>query len=225
MNNIPKTIYFTYKKTPPQIVFDRWEKLNPDYQLYFSLDKDCIDFLQKHFGNSIVELFKNIKEGMYKADLWRLCKLYILGGIYADIDLIPYISINDIIKKSNNNTTFYSTLGWGSGQIFQAMIITTPKNPLLLSFLHSFILKKLYLKVQNGPTVDMFNCMKYNLFKADIIKTIKPFINYNLNEILIYINIGPSLTHTKIIDLYNFDNNYNYSFELEKNKHNYTFKF
>ena len=39
-----KTIYMTYKKPIPDFVFERWEKLNPEYQLDFSLDEDCIEF-------------------------------------------------------------------------------------------------------------------------------------------------------------------------------------
>ena len=38
---------------------------------------------------------------MFKADLWRLCKLYVYGGIYADIDLVPYLSIDSIMNEKN----------------------------------------------------------------------------------------------------------------------------
>ena len=72
-----KTIYMTYKKPIPSLVYDRWKKLNNSYEIEFSLDKDCILFLQKNFNDYIVKLFEYIPHGMYKADLWRLCKLYI----------------------------------------------------------------------------------------------------------------------------------------------------
>jgi len=86
MNN--KTIYFTYKKECPNFVFQRWKKLNKDYDINFSLDDDCISFLIEHFNYYIADLFMKIPQGMYKADLWRLCKLYINGGVYADVDLV-----------------------------------------------------------------------------------------------------------------------------------------
>jgi mannosyltransferase OCH1-like enzyme len=70
-----------YKKTVPKFVFDRWKKLNPNYNIDFSLDDQCITFIRENFND-------------YIADLWRLCKLYIDGGVYADVDLVPYINIS-----------------------------------------------------------------------------------------------------------------------------------
>ena len=103
-----KTIYMTYKKNIPNFIFNRWKELNPDYNIEFSMDEDCINFLSKNFNNHVVELFKKIPKGMYKADLWRLCKLYIEGGIYADIDLVPMVPIDSLIIEKN--ITFYSCL-------------------------------------------------------------------------------------------------------------------
>ena len=44
-----KTIYMTYKKNIPPFVFYRWKMLNKEYNIDFSLDDDCIHFLQHHF--------------------------------------------------------------------------------------------------------------------------------------------------------------------------------
>ena len=48
-----KTIYMTYKKDVPSKVFNRWLTLNPSYKIDFSLDKDCISFLEKNFNKTI----------------------------------------------------------------------------------------------------------------------------------------------------------------------------
>ena len=74
MNN--NVIYMTYKKEVPQFVLDRLINLNPNYTIDFNLDDDCINFLKENFNDNITNLFKKIKKGMYKADLWRLCRLY-----------------------------------------------------------------------------------------------------------------------------------------------------
>ena len=128
----PKKIFLTYKRSPPKGVLERWKKLNPDYEIELSLDDACINFLKRYFHEDIVKLFINIPQGMFKADLWRLCKLYIYGGVYADIDLVPYTSISELIKE---NHKFYSCLAADKRSIFQAFIITFPKNPLILSFI------------------------------------------------------------------------------------------
>ena len=219
---IPKIIYMTYKYLPPEYVFNRWKELNKDYTIDFSLDCDCISFLIDNFDSTLSDMFINIKEGMYKADLWRLCKLYINGGVYADIDLVPYISIDEIIYKNNNkyNSTFYSCMNQGNNGIFQAFIITKPKNPLILSFIFSFLKNKPYAYM-NGPTHDMYNCIKFNLNNTNITSG----INYSLNTVKYDINIGSSDTNTKIINLYYFPNDTEYDITSEKNKYNDTFIF
>jgi hypothetical protein len=208
----------TYKKPVPENVFSRWTTLNNKYTIDFSLDEDCISFLEQNFNPYIVNLFKTIPEGMYKADLWRLCKLYIHGGVYADVDLVPYINIDDL----NKDITFYSCLSKDNSSIFQALIInfSKPKNPLLLHFLISFLLNHPYKKI-NGPTHDMYNCIKYNLNDINII----PEERYDISEIKIYVEIGRSDTFLKGINLHFFPDNIKFTVKLTENKFKDTFDF
>jgi hypothetical protein len=215
MSSIPKIIYFTYKQKVPSYVFNRWKKLNPTYSIDFSLDTECILFLNEHFTKDIANLFKIIPKGMFKADLWRICKLYIHGGIYADVDLVPYVSIDKIIK---DKYTFYSCLCAGKRGIFQAFIITPPKNPLFLQFIYSFVKNKPWLH-DNGPTHDMYNCIKYNLNKNI---TITSDTLYNFDIIKIPIDIGSSETNIKEINLYNFSQEHDYTFISDNT--NFTFE-
>ena len=106
---IPKIIYmcFKTKKDVPKKVFKLWKKLNPEYKLNFSDDKQCYNFLKNNFSIEYAKYFNEIPWGPIKADFWRLCVLYINGGVYADIDLKPLKPLNDIINK---NTTFSSCL-------------------------------------------------------------------------------------------------------------------
>jgi hypothetical protein len=213
-----KTIYMTYKRNIPDIVFDRWKNLNPEYDITLSLDNDCIQFLSENFNDYIAELFKKIPIGMYKADLWRLCKLYINGGIYADIDLVPYINIDTLDK----DITFYSCIALDKKSIFQAFLVTfhKPKNPLILNFLISFLLNNPYTYL-NGPCYDMYNCIKHNLNNIQLL----PETKYEMTEIKIKINIGSSNTNNKIIDLHYFPNDINYIIKLHKNQYKELFSF
>lgn len=181
----------TYKNTPPAIVFERWKELNPDYMIDFSMDHDCISFLRKEFNEDIANLFINIKEGMYKADLWRLCKLYINGGVYCDVDLVPYVSIDKMIETGYD---FYSCMASNKESIFQALIITKPYNPLLLQFIMSFIIFKPYIQF-NGPTYDMYRniMLLNNNIKLESEKVIE------INNVMIPINMGTHNENIKII--------------------------
>ena len=187
---IPKTIYMTYKTTTPPYVFNNWLKLNPDYNIDFSLDNDCIKFLREEFNDMIADMFINIKVGMYKADLWRLCKLYKHGGVYADVDLVPHVPIDSLIK---DNHTFYSCMAVDKKSIFQAFIITPPKNPLILQFILSFINNKPHNK-HNGPTYDM-----YDNIKMLVGSNITSETAYKINTVILPLNIGTNTSNTMTV--------------------------
>jgi hypothetical protein len=207
----------TYKTEIPSKVTERWKQLNPSYTIDFSLDHDCIHFLREHFNDYIANLFITIPVGMYKADLWRLCKLYVYGGIYADVDLVPYIHIDNF----GQDVAFYSCLSKDPGSIFQAFIINwKPNSPLILHFIISFLMNQ-PIHSTNGPTYDMYNCVKYNLNGNDI----RSMDKYFLKEIKIPINIGSSDSRQKVIDLIWFPYEVQYSIRLHPSEFNDQFDF
>jgi hypothetical protein len=151
---------------------------------------------------------------MYKADLWRLCKLYINGGIYADVDLVPYLNLDSLEK----DVTFYSSISIDNASIFQAFIVNhRPKSGLIYLMLLSLLLNKPYDRV-NGPTYDMYNVLKYN------IETLEPFKKYHLSECKLEIKIGSSSTNEKKINLFYFPLE-EYDIQLKPNGFNDLFEF
>lgn len=207
---INRTIYMTYKKLVPQIVYNRWKKRNPSYNIELSLDAECILFLEQYINRFVASLFNYIPRGMYKADLWRLCKLYINGGVYADVDLVPHLNIDNL----NKDITFYSCLTPKTKSIFQAFMInfSKPRNNLILIFLLSFLINKPFEKL-NGPTFDMYDCIKYNLDGVDP----EPFVRYDLEEVKIKIDVGSSDKNVKKINLYYFPPYIKYRIKLKEN--------
>jgi hypothetical protein len=201
----------TYKKSIPDIVYSRWKELNSEYNIEFSLDNDCIDFLKTNFNDSVVNAFKEMHSGPHKADLWRLCKLFINSGVYADVDLVPYINLNTLDK----DVTFYSCMSIEGNSIFQAFMATfsKPRNPLFLQFLISLLINKPYLHKFNGNTYDMFECLKHNLNGIDILTETK----YKIDEVKIHIHIGTSEYNTKNVNLYYFPDDISYEVKLINN--------
>jgi len=200
----------TYKKIVPYKVYERWKNLNPTYDIQLNLDIHCIDFLKQKFSPEIAKLFMSIPQGMYKADLWRLCKLYECGGAYADVDLVPYLTIDDLEKN-----TFYSCLADDPRSIFQAFMLSlTPKNPLILCFLISFLLNHPY-RYPNGPCYDMANVLKYNLnvdhLKADRL--------YTIDTVKVRIPLAQSNAPTKCIGLGYFPPNLQYTLSVVEHSH------
>ena len=178
---IPKNIYFTYKDNSiPEIVFERWKKLNPDYNIYFYDDIQCYEFITENFGIDYGIYFNEIKIGPYKADFWRLCILYINGGIYSDVDIVPHISIETFIK----NIDLCTCLAMNKKSIFQAFIATKPKNELIKQCIESFYSKRFDKNFLNNikdcaPTYDMYNVFLIFLNKNKL-KAHKDYYKKNL---------------------------------------------
>lgn len=201
-NNV---IYMTYKSPVPRTVHDRWKNLNPMYNIQLSFDPECISFLKTHFNIYLATLFQKIKKGMYKADIWRLCKLYHHGGVYADVDLVPHLSIDTL-----DPTIFYSCLAADKISIFQAFMVNhAPKSPFMLCLLLSLILNPPY-HLPNGPCHNMANCMRYMLN----VPILEPYTEYKLDRVKIKVTIGPHKTPTKYIDLHYFPKDVPYQLEM-----------
>ena len=200
-----KTLYMTFRDhTVPPYVFSRWKQSNPSYTIDFSTDEDCVGFLETHFNRDIARLFETIPLGMFKADLWRLCTLYIHGGVYADVDLVPYLDIDRDLDCHRH--TFYSCLSKDNNSVFQAfMVVSQPKNPLVLHFLLSFLQNKPY-RHSNGPTFDMYRCLAYNVGN-DVL----PDTPYDIQAVKMRVLIGSSTTKTKGVPLYYFPNDVKYN--------------
>ena len=213
-----KTIYMTYKKEIPSKVFRRWDELNPGYKIELSLNDDCYKFLRENFNEYVAWLFMQIPEGANKADLWRLCKLYICGGVYADVDLVPLVSLDKIFNE-NPEVTWYSCLSGPTHGIFQAFIASTkPKNPLLLSMIISFLQNNPFSNFLE-PTFDMRNCLNDNF------QNVLPNIKMTTSEVKIKINFGNSSAIVKTVPLHYFPEDVQYYVRLCPTHYGDTFEF
>ena len=145
---------------------------------------------------------------MFKADYWRLCKLYIHSGVYADVDLVPYFNMNSLY----NDVTFYSCLATNKRSIFQAFMLinSPPKNPLVAACILSFLKNQPWDR-PNGPTYDMYNV----LLEATGQTVLHANRKYYVDTIKIPIEIGNSINNIKHIDISWFPIDLEYTIELE----------
>lgn len=86
---IPLKVYMTwgYKTIPPKMKnnLENLKRENPEFEFIIFDDEDCKKFITDNFDKEILWGFNKLVPGAYKADLWRLCILYINGGFYIDI--------------------------------------------------------------------------------------------------------------------------------------------
>ncbi len=125
-SQIPKTIYLSYKtKNIPNYIIPNWKKLYPEYEIKLYDNTDCIKFLKDEYGQEHVDIFNFIKDGPIKADFWRVCVLYKYGGIYADIDIEPLVSIESII---DTDTTFMTSISNNNTDLNPHFIVSIPNH-------------------------------------------------------------------------------------------------
>jgi mannosyltransferase OCH1-like enzyme len=127
---IPRDIYQTwYTKDLPKKMRERVNLLkrqNPEFNHHLFDDNDCREFIKQHFKPDVVHAFDSLIPGAYKADLWRLCVLFIRGGIYMDIKftcvngfrLIALTEKNHFVKDRPINSIFNSLIVSEKGNIF-----------------------------------------------------------------------------------------------------------
>lgn len=113
----------------PQSVVDKWKQLNPFYNICFFTDEDIIHFLNTYYGVGYSDFFRKIPFGRYKSDFFRYCYLYQCGGFYVDIDIEPVAPIDAVIPPHFSFLSIVST--YFPGQIFQAVLFSEPKHPIL----------------------------------------------------------------------------------------------
>jgi hypothetical protein len=121
-----KNLLQTYKSidlVPEHIIKDVKNK-SKDWEYYFYDDKEIIEFLQENYGQEVVDKFNSFKSGAHKADLFRICWLYIHGGVYLDIDARLLEDLNNIVIEEPKTCIMPKTKYHIFERPFNAFIIT-----------------------------------------------------------------------------------------------------
>jgi mannosyltransferase OCH1-like enzyme len=129
---IPLKIFQTWNtKNLPIHMNNRVEQLkknNPRFEHYLYDDNDCREFIKNNFDADVLNAYDKLIPGAYKADLWRLCVLYIHGGIYMDIKL-KCINGFRLIELTENNHFVKDRPG--PLTVYNALIVSQKGNPFL----------------------------------------------------------------------------------------------
>lgn len=96
--NKNKNIFICYKNLSALVkVAELWKRLNPDWKIWIFDNNNCREFLYKNYGLTAVKIFDSLKDGPIKADFWRACIIYRLGGLYVDADINPQVPLSSFI--------------------------------------------------------------------------------------------------------------------------------
>ena len=101
---VHQTFYTT--KLPPQVVeiIKNNKRLCPNYKFIFYDDLDCAKFIKNYFNERIYNAYMMLNDcyGAMKADFFRYCILYKVGGVYLDIKSKINFPLKLIIKEDDS---------------------------------------------------------------------------------------------------------------------------
>ena len=127
---IPLNIFQTwYTKDLPYHMNQKVELLknqHPRFKHYLFDDNDCREFIKNNYDERVFNTYDKLIPGAYKADLWRYCVLYKMGGIYMDIKLscingfrlIELTENEHLVKDRPINSIFNSFMVCKKGNFF-----------------------------------------------------------------------------------------------------------
>ncbi len=148
---IPYPLKYKYINVIPLNIFQTWHsknlpylmeknvnyirKLNPAFNYKLFDDDDCYNFIKQHFPPDVLMAFNKLIPGAYKADLWRYCVLYKLGGIYLDIKYMP---VNGF-KFINLSEQEHWVLDADNNGIYNALMVCKPGNKILSDAINKIV--------------------------------------------------------------------------------------
>lgn len=143
ISKIPYTLYKTgpFEKCPPEVtkVFEKNNKMLNTTIEYFN-DNMCREFIKNNFREDVLSAYDILIPTAYKADLWRLCVLYINGGIYGD--LTQFFTEKFDVNEKNPDMVFVKDRPDNSIQV--SFMATIKKNPFI-----EYIINNLTEKILN----------------------------------------------------------------------------
>jgi len=137
---IPLNIFQTWpsKDLPPKMkeCVELLKKQNPRFTHYLFDDNECREFIKNHFNYEVLNAYDTLIPGAYKADLWRLCVLYIHGGIYMDIKLK---CINDFKLIELTEKNHYVKDRVPPLSIYNALMTCQQNSPFLIKAIYRIV--------------------------------------------------------------------------------------
>jgi len=130
---IPRIIIQTNEKSEiPQKMMDASNALiatNPEYEYVYYNDQDSRRFIEENFDQDVIDAYNDVVPGAYKADLFRYCFLWVHGGVYIDMGMLPINALDKIIRSDD---AFIAPEDNGEPRrIYNAFMACTAKHPII----------------------------------------------------------------------------------------------
>lgn len=156
---VPKIIHQTWKtweglKGEQLECKDKLIELNPDHDYWFWDDQAC-DNLVAQFGPLLYDAYSSLIPGAFRADVWRVCVLYAYGGVYMDMDIVPLLSIDQLISKSDDMVLAQDLSGRnGEVRVWNAVMACSPEQEMWRAYM-SLVLRRIAFPISQRDSLWM----------------------------------------------------------------------
>lgn len=188
MNN--KILHVTWKdenlSEKQLFILNRWVTLNKGIKIKYYTDEKNDKFIDEHFPfyRDVIDKFDRV---VMKLDFIRLLYVYLYGGIYADMDVLPLKSIfplldlNDVVicEESRENAKNFNT----DRILSNSVIVAKPRSNFIKELILDIVSNIDSPKINSNDSDDVLN-MTGPLFFNRVYKSYK-----NKNEVTILDNL------------------------------------
>lgn len=190
-------------------------ELNPEYEYMYFDDNDCYNYIKNNYDEYVLNAYNKLKPTAYKADLFRVCVLYKLGGCYFDNKQINRIPLREIINYDQNLILCQDTK---QKALYNAFMICSPNNLTIKKVIDAIILNIENKYYGTCPLCPTGQCLLYKIdptHKTDIINRFNHIV-YSYHKIRHKGNIYSKkikkiIINTSYKDYYKKDNKSYYS--------------
>jgi hypothetical protein len=112
------------------------------WQYEFYDDDRTAQFLQTHFPSAVYEAYDALLPGAFKADLFRYCVLLIMGGLYADMDVMLESNLDRLVPPSVGFMTPEDIPGMTVGHahcLWNGFLAAAPGHPFLAQTIQNVV--------------------------------------------------------------------------------------
>lgn len=106
---------------------------NPAYEHHLVMDSECEDVIRDNFEPHVLEAYRTLVPGAFKADLWRYCSLYVHGGVYVDCKMIAKQPMDAVLAPDTDLLLVFSPMDcirqMGFTPMYSAVIACVPNHP------------------------------------------------------------------------------------------------
>jgi mannosyltransferase OCH1-like enzyme len=127
-----------HTKDLPPLMKQNYEKLksdNPEFNHFLYDENESREFIKNNYDDHVLNAYNSLVPSAYKTDLWRLCILYINGGVYLDIKYKCVSGFKFIALTEKE----YFVRDRPENCVYNAIIVALPKNEILLKCINQIV--------------------------------------------------------------------------------------